>query len=286
MSRGAVSYSGANVASGDCRRWDCVAVSTILTPGLGGRAVLRGSQLPRADFRLKGDVLDRQAPVKVLAVMCHPTNARGREEILRHAPPSVVVPRHPDAPGAPRDLWTGRLWEKFALHRQTAALAGVLALALAQLSAFGQHGERRTLLPLAGTVLTAWHASLDRIAPADAGVQVKLGEEKIVAAYRTYRSVSHLWAAVVYGVIQGHPDLHPLSVGQLPSFLAYAEEIARLATSLAWMDGDDDLVLQRSLLWTFVLPEGMARQAVALPLSGSRGEAGNVEGADRPGTTH
>lgn len=113
--------------------------------------------MPRADFRLNGDVLDRQVPVRVLAVMCHPTNARRREEILRHAPPSVVVPRHPQAPGAPRDLWTGELWEKFALHRHTTTLAGTLALDLAQLSAFGQRGERRTLLPLAGTILKAWH---------------------------------------------------------------------------------------------------------------------------------
>jgi hypothetical protein len=174
----------------------------------------------------------------------------------------------------------------FALHRQTAALAGVLALALGQSSAFGHRGERRALLPIAGTILTAWHHSLDRTAPADAGGRLRLGEERIVGAYRIYRSVSHLWAAVVYGVIQGRPDLHPLAVGQLPSFLAYAEEIARLATSLTWVEADDELALERSTLWTFVLPEGMVTKAVTLPLSGSSAGTEGVEGSPRPGTSH
>lgn len=242
--------------------------------------------MPRADFRLNGDVMDRQAPVKVLAVMCHPTSPQGREAILRHAPPSVVVPRHPEVPGAPRDLWTGQLWKKFTLHRHTAGLAGVLTLALAQLSAFGQRGERRSLLPLAETILTAWHDSLDRTVPNDVEVRLKLGEGAIVNAYRTYQSVSHLWAAVVYGAVQGRPELNPLTVGQLPSFLAYAEEIARLATSLVWVEIDDELALDHSILWSFMLPRGTASKAVTLPLGGSSPEIRGIEESSEPGTTH
>lgn len=282
----AVSYSGANVEAVTASPGIAARRQVYWRPAWAVEGFSGGSQLPRADFRLNGDVLDRQAPVKVLAVMCHPKNAHGREEILRHAPPSVVVPRHPEGPGAPRDLWTGQLWAKFALHRQTAALAGVLTLALAQLSAFGQRGERRTLLPLAGTILTAWHNCLERTAPADAGMRLKLGAGRIVDAYRTYQSVSHLWAAVVYGVIQRRPELHPLTVGQLPSFLAYAEEIARLATSLAWMEVDDELALEPSKLWTFVLPEGVASKAVTLPLNGSSPERGGIENSPKPGATN
>jgi hypothetical protein len=72
----------------------------------------------------------------------------------------------------------------------------------------------------------------------------------------------------------------------LPSFLAYAEEIARLATSLTWVEADDELALERSTLWTFVLPEGMVTKAVTLPLSGSSAGTEGVEGSPRPGTSH
>ena len=96
-------------------------------------------------------------------------------------------------------------------------------------------------------------------------------------AYRAYRSAAHLWAAAVYGVVQGRPDLHPLTVSHLPSFLAYAEEIARLATTLAWAEPEEELSLNRNILWTFVLPEGVARKAEALPLSQP-----NVSGAIAP----
>jgi hypothetical protein len=236
--------------------------------GQSGLAVLGGgAPLPRADFRLGGDVLDPHAPVKVIAVMCHPANARDRETILRDAPSTVVVPRHPEALGVAGEMRVGRLWRLFAVHRKVAVLAGALALALAQMSAFGQRGERQAALRLAATIVGAWYAAV--VSPATGGshAEENIDELQFHNAYRAYRGAAHLWAAVVYGAVQGRPDLHPLTVSHLPSFLAYAEEIARLATTLAWAEADEDLSLNRSVLWTFILPEKVARKAEALPLS-------------------
>lgn len=235
--------------------------------------------MPRADFRLDGDVLDPRAPVKVVAVMCHPSDAHGRESILRLPPPKVIVPRHREPPRAADGMGSGELWEHFVLHRHVAALAGILTLALAQVSAFGQRGAPQPVLAIAATILTAWLHVVDRAAETKARRQADKDEEQFVNAFHRYRSASHLWAAVVYGVIQGRPNLHPLSLGQLPSFLAYAEEIARLATSLDW-HSPDELALAADELWTFILPAKVARKAEALPLMRPSEEGPAPEEAD------
>jgi len=139
--------------------------------------------LPRADFRLGGDVLDPHAPVKVVAVMCHPRDARGRESILRLPPPKVIVPRHGEAPRAADGMGSGELWEHFVLHRRVAALAGILTLALAQLSAFGQRGALQPALAIAATILTTWQHVVDRAAETEARMHAGQDEAQLVDSF-------------------------------------------------------------------------------------------------------
>ena len=216
--------------------------------------------MPRADFRLKGDRLDPLAPVKALAVMCHPVDARGREAILRRPVATITVPRHQDVPEHFDDVLPHELWAEFREHRRLGALAGALTLSLAQLSAFGRSGEKGTVLALASTLAAEWEEATWPEAPDQPSLGVpSQSEGEIVEAFETYRSVSHLWAALVYGKIKKRADIRPVSCETLPTFLAHAEEIARLATTLRWLSPDPVLELTAGALWSFVLPADLTR---------------------------
>jgi len=220
--------------------------------------------LPRADLRFRNDTLDPLALVKVLAVMCHPSDPRGRESMMRRHPSHMTVLRHQprrpaQAEGYPEDLWTD-----VAAHQSRGLLAGALCLAMAQMSAVGRLGEASAVLTLAVELAAKCEqaASVDpAIRPVAALPSPGAGE--ILAAFEDYRGASHLWAAAVYGRIQLGTDLTPRTLQGIPRFLAYASEIARLAATLQWPASDRSLALSPALLWTLVLPEGLTRRAEA-----------------------
>ena len=45
----------------------------------------------------------------------------------------------------------------------------------------------------------------------------------MLRAYREFRPVAHLWAAMLHGQQNDRADIHPGSIGTLPKFLAYAD---------------------------------------------------------------
>jgi hypothetical protein len=217
--------------------------------------------LPRADFRSKDETLDRLALVKLLAVMCYPSDPRSREGMLRQARATITLARHQPAPVREADRWSAALWSEFAQHSSTACLAGAFYLALAQLSALGRPGELVTALSLAADLAGDW-------AP-------QRSESDLIVAYDSYRSVSHLWAVIVFGRFQGRDELSPPSFQTIPDFLVYAAEIARLAMALDWAVPVEDetprtgmlpagslaaVALDADSLWTFVLPSALVHR--------------------------
>ena len=230
--------------------------------------------MPKADFRLRNDALDPLAPVKVLAVMCHPASPRGREGMLRAAPQSITIPRNNASRELASDIWLRDLWDEFLAHRRVAVLAGVLVLALTQLRTLNRRGESGLLLSLAAGIAQQWEQMLDGDVPAAAR-----SEADILATFQAYRSVSHLWAALVYGGLKKRPDIEPFSAQSLPTFLAYGEEIARLAAGVPWEGRPAELELDPEALWTFMLPPVLRKTART-----QMGEAAAVQPAARPGT--
>jgi hypothetical protein len=218
--------------------------------------------VPRADFRIKDDALDPQAPVKLLAVMCHPADPRGRERLLRQPRVTITVSRHQQPPWPRGEVWSREQWAEFQVRRRTGYLAGALALSLAQVSALGRSGERAAVLSLAVSLSSAWEQAIGLEAAILPPVRLPPRRTtEIVAAFSAYRSVSHLWAALVYGNLQKRPDIQPTSSETLPAFLAYADEIARLAVSLPWLVPDPALDFAGEPLWTFVLPAALKMRA-------------------------
>ncbi len=218
--------------------------------------------MPRADFRIKGDALDPLAPVKVLAVMCHPSDARGREVILRRIPEKITVSRYQRAQGYSDEPWFREIWAEFRKHRQSGALAGALALALGQQSIAGRSGMADFVMQLATSIAVEWIQVVDLEAETQFGLQSALpSEAQIASAFHRYRGVCHLWAALVYGRLKYRQNITPLSTQTLPTFLAFAEEIARLATASGWPREEPATTLTADALWSFILPEAVRKTA-------------------------
>lgn len=184
----------------------------------------------------------------------------------------------------PKDLWAA-----VAEHRVIACLAGALCLSLAQLSIFGRRAEAAMVLDVAVELVGKWEQAVGDNGTVSLGAGLTPRHEtEIAASFARYRSVSHLWATVVYGAVQYRDDLLPATLQAVPRFLAYATEIARLATALQWAARHPQLELPASSPWTFDLPVTMIRKAeserryraitvpVSLqPLSAEAGDAQN-----------
>jgi hypothetical protein len=220
--------------------------------------------LPRADLRFRNDALDPLALVKVLALMCCPGDPRGREAIMRRHPSHMTVLRHQPRQPAQSEGYAVDLWTDVSEHQRRGFLAGAVCLAMAQISAIGRPGDAAVVLDLAVDLadkceqaMGLEHAmrAITVLPPPQAG--------EVFAAFDGYRGASHLWAAAVYGRIQLREDLIPRMLPAIPRFLAYADEIARLACGLRWAPAEPSLALAPAMLWTLVLPDALTRRAEA-----------------------
>jgi hypothetical protein len=77
----------------------------------------------------------------------------------------------------------------------------------------------------------------------------------MLGAYEAYRSVAHLWAALIHGGQHERKDIWPDSVATLPIFLSYADAILEIASRLPNPHRDRRFVLTPSEVWSFELPK-------------------------------
>ena len=214
--------------------------------------------MPRADFRAKGDELDPLALIKLVAVMCHPADPRGRESLLRGGAVPSPVPWHRDVAslgmGARADFPVALLD-----HGDAGSRAGALCLAMAALSACGRTAQPRLVFSTAADLVAS-----GRGAPRPLGCPPGRSEPDFLRAFQLYRGAAHFWAAVLHGQLC-QTGVAPTSLEALPDFIACAGEIGRLAASLQWADADGGLALSLDDQWSFSLPEALQRKVRIVP---------------------
>ena len=91
----------------------------------------------------------------------------------------------------------------------------------------------------------------------------------MLAAYDAYRSVAHLWAALIYGGQHERKDIWPGSVESMPILLSYADALLDIASRLPSPHREHRFALARSEVWRFVLPAKLItpRKLERLPLN-------------------
>jgi hypothetical protein len=206
--------------------------------------------MPRFDLRQDDGTLDPLAPFKVLAVMCHPTNRIQREKMLGSIQKET-------GQGRPRrrPLTSQEFMAEVRRVDRRAAIAGSLLLTMIQLHCNGERASLNQAILLAAAFLPTWQQPQgpywSKTCHLDHHPHSKA---KMLEAYNRYRSVAHLWAAVLHGQQHNRQDIWPGSPNTLPTFVAYTEAILDLACRLPSLTRGRRFAMSRSEAWRFTIP--------------------------------
>lgn len=234
--------------------------------------------MPRFNLRQDSETFVALAPYKVLAVMCHPENRSQRERMMGH----VVMNSDVEGVARRRPLSHDEFFSEVHICSRKAVVAGGLLLTRLQLHLNGHPFSLNRAIPLVRALCPKWHQPCGDSWPRDSMSRLlPRSRRKMLDAYNHFLPVTHLWAALIH-VGQQH-DLHDIHVGQqhgphdiwrwvlheLPTFLAFADSILEMATTLPSPQRGPRFALTRSEVWTFVLPQRLIlkKRLQALPLN-------------------
>ena len=220
--------------------------------------------MPRFDLR-QDETFKPLAPFQVLAVMCCPTDQIQREKMMAHIQAGTGVARPRRQP-----LSGDEYCSKVRLSALKGVVAGGLLLTRLQLHLNNYRFSLARAMPLVRALLPEWQPPYGGTWPKDASTrQWPHSRRKMLAAYDEYRSVVHLWAALIYGGQHGREDIWPGSVETLPTLLSYAEALLEIAYHLPSSHREPRFALTHPEVWRFLIPKELVvhRTLEALPLN-------------------
>ena len=220
--------------------------------------------MPVLSIRAASGDLHPLAAFKVLALMCHPTKARGRQRML-----STI--QHETGVGMPRaaTLTDDEFGRELRLHVNRGLVAGALLMTSIQLDASGRRASLNNAIPLVSILLDKWTQSEGPFWSPDCHVGHKpRSRRNMLDAFDEFLSVAHLWAALLHGGQQEREDIWPGAPETLPVFLAYAGSFMQMGQRVKWGGRDRRFLLPPRAMWTVALPEELReeRPLQALPL--------------------
>ena len=221
--------------------------------------------MPRFDLRQDHDTFKPLAPFQVLAVMCCPTDRIRREKMMGdiQATSGTAMPRR-------RPFSSDEFRKEVRLSSLNAVVGGGLLLTRLQLHLNGYRFSLARAMPLVRALLPDWEQRYGGTWPKEASTrQWPRSRRKMLAAYDEYRSVAHLWAALIYGGQHEREDIWPGSVETVPILLSYAEALLEIASLLPSPRRDQRFALTHSEVWKFIIPQKLVvhRTLEALPLN-------------------
>ena len=218
--------------------------------------------MPLFDLHDGSGALDPLAPFKVLAVMCHPNSRVGRERMMAHVQKET-------GEGKPRrrPLSSEEFMTEVRRVRMRAAVAGGLLLTMIQLHANGCGGSLNHAAPLVADLLPKWQNPEGPYWSKTCHFEHHPhSRRKMLKAYRDFRSVAHLWAALLHGEQHGRADIWPGTNSTLPVFIGYSEAVLDLACKIPSPVRGRRFALSRSEAWRFTLPAVPLVTLAGLPL--------------------
>lgn len=219
--------------------------------------------MPRFDLRQDDGTLDPLAPFKVLTVMCYPNSRIQREKMLGNIQKATGegVPRR-------RPLTSEEFIAEVRYTDKRGALAGGLLLAMIQLHSNGLRATLNQAIPMVAALLPPW------VQPQGPYWSEECHRDhhpqhraKMLKAYNEYRSVAHLWGALLHGQQHDRQDIWPGSSDTLPTFLVYAEAILDLACHLPSFARERRFAMCPSEAWRFTISDLQRFALSGLPLT-------------------
>ena len=131
-----------------------------------------------------------------------------------------------------------------------------LLITLLQLHGNGHRATLNRAIPLVSSLLPEWSAWDEGYWSKDSRISHHpRSRRRMLDLFKTYQSVAHLWAAMIYGGEEGRRDIWSGSIDTLPTFLAYADCFLNMACGLPWRGRDRRFALDRSQSWVFTIPK-------------------------------
>lgn len=220
--------------------------------------------MPNFDLRRNAQELDPLAHFKVLAVMCHPNDWVRRERMIATVQKGVgegILRRRP--------LSRADFMAELNFSSARAVVAGGLLLTRVQLFQNRCVPSLNRAMPMVSALLPMWRQELAPIW--HKGIYIghrPTSRTNMLQANRTFRTVAHLWAALIHALQHDRDDIWSDSLATLPAFLAYAENFLSMACALPVRRRDSEIRITRNAAWTFTIPSSLRqrRPMVALPL--------------------
>lgn len=220
--------------------------------------------MPRFNLLQDDGTLEPLAPFKVLAVMCHPNSLKRREEML-------ALLHSKTGHGRPRrsSLTEDAFQREVKLTSPRGVVAGSILLTRLQLHQKNLKYSLNQALPLVSALLPKWEQPTGCDWSSDAHVgHHPHNLRKMRQTYNQFRSVAHLWAALIHGGQHSKEDICPGSLETLPTFLSYANCFLDMDCALPIPANERRYSGTRSKAWGFTIPKGLSKTVTleAFPL--------------------
>ena len=207
--------------------------------------------MPRFDLRQNDGTLDPLASFKVLAVMCHPNHLTQREKMLGSIQKETGVGR-----SRRRPITREAFMMEVRRTDKRAAVAGGLLLTMLQLHHNGYRASLNRAIPLVAPLLPKWQQPQAPYWSKTCHLEHRPhSKASMLQAFNQFQSVAHLWATLLYGQQHDRPDIWPGSLQTLPTFLAYADRILDMASSLPSFARARRSTISHSKAWSFTIPQ-------------------------------
>jgi hypothetical protein len=157
-----------------------------------------------------------------------------------------------------------------------AGLAGSLLMTELQLERRAPPATLNTAIAITQPWLPKWDQPVAHNWSATSHLgHIPTGRPQMLEAFETYRSVAHLWAALLHAQQHQRTDLWPDRPETIPAFVGVADFFLELGCRLPWYGTDRRWTLARNEAWRFALPERLRNRPSLepLPLSAQQQQA-------------
>ena len=197
--------------------------------------------------------------------MCHPSDKKQRDSMVGH-----VLSDSGHGPPRRRPLSEDEFMDEVRFAANRFMIAGSLLLTLIQLQNNGYKPSLNRAAPLVAANLPRWEQpDYTRWSPTSHVTHRPHSRRKMLDAFRRYRSVAHLVAAMIHGQQNDRPDIWPATRESLLILLAYSDCILAMGCKLPSPGRDRRFALDRTTAWRFMIPQSLVKKTPylhALPL--------------------
>jgi hypothetical protein len=205
----------------------------------------------RFDLRGSEDTLDPLARFKILVVMCEPNDRVRREEMF-----ATLQLESGDGTPRRKPLSRKAFLDRVNRRSKSGVVAGGLLLTQLQLAPNGYVPSLNRAMPLVAGLLPGWDPETGAYWDAQLGHHPR-SRKNMLRTSREFRSVAHLWAALLHGAENAQGDIWPglpVSPEMFPRFLATAEAFLEMACHLPSPARGRRFAMEQAEAWTFTIP--------------------------------